>query len=317
MNYWLFLFLLILTTSVFADENEDVRAMCSSAKHCLAVDLAECSEQDKMPLPKVEYDAEFCGPFYELKNRGLNPYSSIAQEIYKKLGKRYRAVYVNTGVLPVSGDMMSYLFDHFPFTTKLVNAYQGTAYHINYDSRDKRTFSGTNGGSLNGNFYWVLQDSAGMYKGYRNVFYGSGRAKILRWQLHGLAVAFIDLYPFDKNHVTYKLTAIVFPANSVLNSIMQMSVFKTVVNDKISEIVENIAEASTRYAKGDHKPIEQDSILKTSPYKEQLKEFLEVAGGEPWTLGDELKNSEMKNKKKKPVFITETPLIFKQPKERP
>jgi hypothetical protein len=172
-------FFLFLASAAFAEENEEKRALCSSARICLAVDIAGCTEEDKAPLSKVKYDEEFCGPFFELRNRGLNPHSAIAQEIFKKLGKRYRAVYVSSGIIPVSSDMMSYLFDHLPFTTKLVNAYQGTAYHINYTSPDKRTFSGTNGGSLHGDFYWVLQDSAGLYKGFRNVFYGNGRAKIL------------------------------------------------------------------------------------------------------------------------------------------
>jgi hypothetical protein len=60
---------------------------------------------------------------------------------------------------------------------------------------------------------------------------------------------------------------------------MQMGIFKSVVKDKITEIVDNIAEASERYADGEKEPIAEDSVLKTFPYKKQLEEFFHVANG--------------------------------------
>lgn len=292
---------------------DEKNAMCSSEKICLGVDIPECSEEEKKPLEDVTYDGDFCGPFYELRMRGLNPHTEIAKEMFKHLGQRYRVIYEQGGILPVNGDMMSYLFDHLPFTTKLVNAYQGTAYDIHYKSADHRSFAGTNGENLYGDFYWVLQDSAGMYKGFRNVFFGDGKCKILKWYLHGIAIAFVDMAPFDAKHTQYKFKAFVFPANSMLNTIMQLSVFRNVVINKIQGIIINISVAADGYDEGNHKPVENSADLKKQPYREQLDEFTKVSEGKiPWTVGDDVDKRNEKKRVKRPTLTTERPLIFKQ-----
>ena len=79
--------------------------------------------------------------------------SPVTKEMFGHLGSRYRVTYENTGTLPVSGSMMSYLLDHFPFTTVLVNVFQETHYTIHYSSPDLRLFSGNNGGNLLCDFY--------------------------------------------------------------------------------------------------------------------------------------------------------------------
>ena len=262
---------------------------CSSAKLCLNRDLEGCSAKDKKAQSKINYNQDFCAPFVELKNRGMDLHGEIAREVYGRLGQKYRAIYVSEGVLDVSPPMMSYLFDHMPFTAKLINAYQGSTYSIRYNAFNRRVFSGTNGRSLSGDFIWVAQDSAGHKLGFRNVFFGVGRAKILKWNLQGTAVAFLDMDPVSKHKTKYKLTAVVFPGNSVLNSIMKMDVFKKVVEEKIDYIIKDIQKASTRYAKGDKSPIFKNKELKNPEDAVYLKEFEAVVNGDPWVLGDYFK----------------------------
>ena len=310
-----FLFALLFCTVAFAAPTKDElrHNACAATKKCLDVILPGCSEQELSPVEDVKYDGEFCSIFHDLKNRGIDMRSPVTKEMFGHLGSRYRVTYENTGTLPVSGSMMSYLFDHFPFTTVLVNVFQETHYTIHYNSPDHRLFSGNNGGNLFGDFYWALQDSAGVGKGFHDVFYGSGRCKILRWNLHGIAIAILDMYP-EGNKTHYKFRAIVFPANAVLTSIMKMGVFRDVVNSKIGEIIHNISESSESYVSGNHTPVDTSTIIRKK-YAKELEEFKEVAAGKRnWTLGDAVEQERAEARKHKPVFVTETPMIFKQTK---
>lgn len=312
MKFFLFLLFAIFSLSSAGPTKDELRRnACAAAKACLGTTLPRCSEQELTPVEGVRFDLDFCGPFKDLRDRGIDLQSPVTFEIFGHLGSRYRVIYETSGKLPVSGGMISYLFDHFPFTTVLVNLFQGTEYTIHYNSANQRLFSGNNGGHLFGDFYWVLQDSAGTGKGFHNVFYGSGRCKILKWNLHGIAVAILDMHP-ENGQTHYRFKAIVFPANAVLNSIMKMGFFRDVVNSKIAEIIKNISESSESYVAGNHAPVDTSSILKSPRFAPELAEFREVAAGKiKWTVGDAVEKRKSAQRQK-PVFVTETPMVFKQ-----
>lgn len=312
MKFFLFLLFAIFSLSSAGPTKDELRRnACAAAKACLGTTLPRCSEQELTPVEGVRFDPDFCGPFKDLRDRGIDLQSPVTFEIFGHLGSRYRVIYETSGKLPVSGDMISYLFDHFPFTTVLVNLFQGTEYTIHYNSANQRLFSGNNGGHLFGDFYWVLQDSAGTGKGFHNIFYGSGRCKILKWNLHGIAVAILDMHP-ENGQTHYRFKAIVFPANAVLNSIMKMGFFRDVVNSKIAEIIKNISESSESYVAGNHAPVDTSSILKSPRFAPELAEFREVAAGKiKWTVGDAVEKRKSAQRQK-PVFVTETPMVFKQ-----
>ena len=267
---------------------DDVRSLCSGLKKCLDVDFRGCSAGDKHPWPHLKYDDEFCGVYHEVVKRGYEPIpgNPMVEEIFARLGRRYRAVYENKGTLPLGQNVISYLFDNMPFTAELINAYLGTNYRLEYTSKDRRFFSGSNGRSLSGEFFWALQDSAGQKLGMRNVFFGYGHAQVLKWSLHGTAVAYLDMDPVSDKEIRYKLTAIVFPGNSVLNSIMQMRVFKSVVGDKIDHIVKDIKKSSGEYFGGNKEPMLKSASLKSMENVQYILDFENVVNGAPWKLGD-------------------------------
>ena len=276
-----------LKLAQLANKEDDVRSLCSGMDKCLGVRFDFCTEADFKPWPKVKYDDDYCGPYREIVKRGFPPdlRQPMATEIFARLGQ-YRAIYVNKGTLPLGSDVISYLFDNMPFTAELINAYLGTNYTLEYTSRNHRFFNGSNGRSLSGEFYWALQDSAGQKLGLRNLFFGYGHAQVLRWSLHGSAVAFLDMDEVSKRELKYKLTAIVFPSNSVLNSIMQMNVFKKVVNEKIDHIVDDIKKASGKYFGGDKEPMLKSAALKSQENVQYVIDFENVVNGAPWKLGD-------------------------------
>jgi len=256
-----------------ADPNPGHLAMCSGVKQCLNYDFPQCSAKDKTPNPNIKYDAAFCAPYIELKQRGVRVSDPKVTDLYRYLGRQYRVTFKLSGKLPVSKEMMIYLFNNMEFTAQLVNAYRKTKYTITYDTPDRKFFSGDNGDNMWGNFVWLLNDSAGVGPGMYHVFFGRGRTKILAWRLHGTATAILDLKEINKDSVSYQFRAIVSPNGAVLNSIMNLSLFNRVVNGIIKEIVTNIEKAASEFAKGNRKPIADYAPFKNEKWKKNLNEF--------------------------------------------
>jgi len=265
--------LFLLFSALYAEPSVGHLAMCSGVKQCLNHDFPQCSAEEKKPNPNIKYNAEFCAPYLELKQRGLRINDQKAYELFRYLGRQYRVIYKLNGKLPVSKEMMIYLFDNMDFTAQLVNAYRKTKYTITYDTPDKKNFSGDNGDNLFGSFVWLLNDSAGRDPGMHHVFFGRGRTKILAWQLHGTATAILDLREVSKDSVAYEFRSIVSPSGAVLNSIMNLGVFNKVVNGKIKEIIDNIENAAQEFAKGNRKPISNYAAFKSGKWKTNLQEF--------------------------------------------
>jgi len=271
---FVFAFLFLFSALYAAKEpNLGHLAMCSGVKQCLNYDYPQCSAEEKKPNPNIKYNSEFCAPYIELKYRGLRTNDPRATELYRYMGRQYRVIYKLKGTLPVSKEMMIYLFDNMDFTAQLVNAYRKTKYTIKYDSPDKKNFSGDNGDNLFGSFIWLLNDSAGREPGMHHVFYGRGKTKILAWKLHGTATAILDLKEIDKNTVSYEFRSIVSPSGAVLNSIMNLGVFNKVVNGYIKEIVTNIEGSASEFAKGNRAPISNYAAFKSGKWKNNLQEF--------------------------------------------
>jgi len=273
------------------DKEDDVRSFCSGMNKCLDIKYEACTEEELTPWSRIDYNTEYCAPYKEIVKRGfsLNMKEPLVIDIFMRLGRKYRAIYESEGTLPLEVDEISFLFDNMPFTADLINAYLETEYTLEYNSLDRRYFSGGNGHGLSGDFYWALQDSAGTKLMLRNMFFGYGYAQILRWSLRGTAVAFLDMNLVAPRTIKYKLTAYVFPGNSVLNSIMQMRVFKNVVNSKIDDVVNDIKKAASMYYGGNKQPIEKNEKLRTPENARHVAEFDKVVAGAPWKLGDALR----------------------------
>lgn len=269
------IFALMLQGFTFAEM--DRNAICAGVKQCLTIDLPGCTAAEKKPLEDVEYNNDVCGAFLEVASRGIDPRSGIAHQMFSYLGGEYRVTYEVRGVLPVNVDMMRFLFDHMPFTSRLINAYQGTNYTLAYSYGDKWNFYGDNGRNLKGKFQWVREDSLGQKMGQRNTFWGMGSAKVLMWQLHGVALVFLDYDPIDQNRVNYRLRSIVFPSNAFLNSVMKMDMFRDVVMEKMQLIVGHVESSARMYAKGDRKPLQKSPEFQKIPWlNSQLNEFQAV-----------------------------------------
>ncbi len=271
------IFIALFASSLHAkDPDPGHIAMCSGVKQCLNYDYPQCKTEEKKPNPDIKYNAEFCAPYLELKRRGLPIDSYRTRDLFRYMGRQYRVIYKIDGTLPVSKEAMMYLFSNMEFTAQLVNAYRKTKYTITYETPDRRKFSGDNGDNLFGNFVWLLNDSAGLDTGMHHVFFGRGRTKILNKNLYGTATAILDLREKNKDSVAYEFRAIVSPSGPILNTLMNLGVFKSVVNGKIREIIDNIEQAASEFSKGNRKPIYNYAPFKEEKWKRNLREFGDV-----------------------------------------
>jgi hypothetical protein len=272
-NLWFTLVLVSLAFAAPKPPNQGHLAMCSGVKQCLNYDYPQCSAEEKKPNPDIKYNAEFCAPYKELKARGLQLTDSRTYDIFRYMGRQYRVIFKLNGTLPVSKEVMMYLFDNMDFTAQLVNAYRKTKYTIKYESSDRKKFSGDNGDNMSGSFVWLLNDSAGVDPGMRNVFFGRGKTKVLAWNLHGTATATLDLKEVSRNSLTYEFRTIVSPSGAVLNSIMNLGVFNNVVKGKIQEIIGNIEKSAKEFSDGNRQPISKYAPFKEEKWKKFLREF--------------------------------------------
>ena len=293
---------------------DNMRSFCSGLYKCLDIKYEACTDVDMKPWPKIEYNNEFCAPYKEIVKRGFSTdiKAPMMTDLFMRLGRQYRAIYESEGTLPLEVNEITFLFDNMPFTADLINAYLESEYTLEYNSTNRRYFSGGNGHGLSGDFYWALQDSAGVKPMLRNMFFGYGYAQILKWSLKGTAVAFLDMDLVAPRTLKYKLTAVVFPGNSVLNSIMQLRVFKSVVNSKIEK-------AASMYYKDNRKPLKENAKLRTPENIRHIEEFDKVVSGATWKLGDaeRIERRQMELSAPKPVVRPAEPREPKEPIDSP
>lgn len=263
-----FLFLLAFISQAFA-VSFDPQAYCSGIKHCLGKTNSICQEKHYQKNEDIDYNLEFCSEFEEAHNLLGEYTSSKAQKVYSLLGKEYRMIYPVEGELPVSENQMQYLLDNLPFAAHLINAYNDSEYKAEYLTRSKSIFKGTNGRSLRGRFRWAFKEPSNN----NMMAYGDGYAKVLMWNLKGTAIVYIDFQPRGPSKVSYQVKCIAFPGGAMLNGIMSMGIFKSMVQKKINQIINDVVKAANEYAKGNTQPVQNIQALKTAQGQKWLKEW--------------------------------------------
>ena len=250
----------------------DKRNYCAVAFNCLQEKPRMCNDSLSKPIEDVKYNDEYCGGVKDIQLRGIPLQSFWGKRVYSEFGKEYRVEYLIQGTLPVSFDMMYYLEHNIPFAAHLINAYQDTEYTAEYISDDKSRFKGNNGGSLEGNMKRVLADSTGAHTTY----FGNGNAKFLWWKLWGIALMLLDYETIDKNNIRFSLKVVVFNESSMVNGIMNMGIFRSVVKSKLNDVIEHISGAAEEFAKGNLKPLKENKALQSKENQLFLAEFKKV-----------------------------------------
>ena len=106
--------------------------------------------------------------------------------------------------------------------------------------------------------------------------YGDGYAKVLMWNLKGTAIVYINFTPLSPNKVEFTVKCIAFPSGAMLNGIMSMGMFKSMVQKKINQIIDDVVKAAQEYASGNTKPITKIKYLKTLEGERWLREWNQI-----------------------------------------
>ncbi len=245
---------------------------CSGLVNCTGAQPDFCSDSLSQKNEDIEYDSTFCGLYSEVASRGITASDPKNYELYSNLGIEHRVEYVIKGDLPISKKMLDFLISDIPHTALLINAYQETEYEARYTTFNHKTFYGTNGGSLQG----TVTELADEYAKRNLTYFGFGVADVLFWSLKGTVLLFFEFESTGPKEITYSLTITVFNHSSIVNGIMDLSVFRSVVHSKIETIITHIQESAQEYADGNLEPITEYEKLNTELSKEFLRKLLQA-----------------------------------------
>lgn len=254
------------------------RAYCNLVRSCKVPDKTlSCTEATSAPVSGVEFDQTYCSWIRGFARRGIYPTTPDAMEMFRFMGTKYHVMYVVADTVPVPLAALDHLMSNIPVAAKLINSYRDTKYEAIYPNlADSSFFKGNNGKNLSGQArqLWIRDDHR------ERVYWGKGKVSVLKWNLVGNVVIEYRAWPASPGSplTCYSLRFTMFPANALVNSIMNMGMFKSVALGKIQEILDDVMLASQAYAQG-------KAPLKAVTYTPQelsaLKEFerLFKAGG--------------------------------------
>lgn len=249
------------------DQPSPQRAMCGLLKACqLTYQSPTCTEALSEPVKSVSFDSTYCGWVRSLEKRGIVPDGKVTYEMYRYMGTKYRVTYMLADTVPVPFEALDHLVGNIPTTAKLINQYRGTAYTAEYPNpSDSTMFRGSNGGNLTGQATQVYAREDHRER----IYYGIGKVKVLSWALKGNVIIELKAWPdaTDPRKSCYRIRCTMFPVSGLINSIMNLGVFRSVALGKIEDILDDIRLASEAYAKGDppkkevvYSPLEQQAL---------------------------------------------------------
>lgn len=190
--------------------------------------------------------SERCIEAQELEARGLRTdHPEYGFRLYRFLGFEYRVVYTIPDTLPITRARFEYLLGDIPLAAKLIAHYRKTPYEAHYTNFQRTHFKGSKGPRLRGEARLI----SGGFKEGRLIYIGSGVAEVAFWTLVGPAMMdfryrTVPATASVAERVVYDLKVVVFPGNGVINSIMNLGIFRNVVTGKVQDVLKDITETA-------------------------------------------------------------------------
>lgn len=210
----------------------------------LKVPEGACPSREVVGKGTIVYDNERCSEAREFSHRGVGPdHPQWGYRLYRFLGFEYRVTYEIQDTLPISRERLEYLVNDIPLAAKLVTHYQKEPYTAEYVDAARTHFKGTNGKRMRGEAKRI----AGGYEEMQLFYLGSGTVEWGPWTLVGPAMMDFKYWelPGGKK-VGYRIKILVFPGNSVINTIMNLGMFRGLVKGKISGVLSDISETAKK-----------------------------------------------------------------------
>lgn len=203
-----------------------------------------CSEEASRGVKGLRYDDTLCRDARDLHARGVRNDDLPGYRLYAFLGHRYRVEYAVSGEVAVSAARLAFLMSELPLAARLLTRFQGTRYSAEYLDPERRRFRGNKGSKLSGEADLL----SGSPREGTVWYFGNGTSKVGPWKLRGRSLMRFEFAPAgaDGRKVSYQVRILTTPTNAVLNALMNMGLFKSIVNGEIREMVEDVTEASRK-----------------------------------------------------------------------
>ncbi len=206
-----------------------------------------CPDRSLVTKPKFTYDSTRCLEARLLNARGIDPgHPVLGFRLYRFLGMEYRVIYLVEEDIPISEARLAYLLADLPLAARLVSYFQKEPYTAVYVDAAHNHFEGTKGKRLKGDATLI----SGSAKERRLFYFGYGIATLAWWTLRGPALMDFNYAPVpaQPGHLHYKMKLLVFPGNGMINSIMNLGLFKKLVLNKIKEVLDDITKTAQKLA---------------------------------------------------------------------
>jgi hypothetical protein len=237
----------------------------------LEIPEGACPSQKELGKASFTYDNERCSEAREFTRRGITPaHPTWGFRLYRFLGYEYRVTYEVTDTLPITRQRLEYLIDEIPLAAKLVSHYQEEPYTAEYVDFARTHFRGTNGKRLRGEAKRIT----GGYDERRLYYLGSGTAEWGYWKLYGPTMLDFSYWeiPGKPPRVGYRAKILVFPGNGMVNSIMNLGLFRSLVNGKINGVLTDISETAAKLEKSGGKDLKDGAW--TADEKKKIQTLL-------------------------------------------
>jgi hypothetical protein len=219
-------------------------ALCGLVRGCgLPAGALSCPAESSAGVPGVRYDAARCEPARALVGRGVTPDAPRHQPLFRFLGRRYQVLYEVAGELPMSAARLSYLVEDLPLAARVLTHFQGVAYTAEYLDADRSRLKTSRAGTLAAEAEKVSGSTAeGLL-----YYYGRGTSQLGPWKLRGQALVEVRYQPAPSGRgLAYRIRILASPANVVINTFMNLGLFKRVLRGKVQEVLRDITEASAK-----------------------------------------------------------------------
>jgi hypothetical protein len=233
-----------------------------------------CPPASELVKPAFAYDSARCLEARLLNGRGVTPaHPAVGYRLYRFLGMEYRVIYEIKDRLPISEARLAYLLGDLPLSARLISHFRKEPYTAEYLDGERKSFKGTKGKRLRGEARLISGDT----REKRLFYFGYGVAEVAFWKLKGPALMDFT-YGADPDRakgVNYRMKLLVFPGNGVINKIMNLGMFRSVVLTKIKEVLEDITDSAKKLAAGGGAELLKRSDW-TPEEKKKIEEFLKL-----------------------------------------
>lgn len=233
-----------------------------------------CPDRSKIEKPKFAFDSTRCLEARLLNTRGVGPgHPLVGFKLYRFLGMEYRVLYTIDDELPISQERLAYLLADLPLSARLVSHYMKEPYTAEYIDPQRTHFQGTKGKRLRGDATLI----SGSSDEKRLFYFGYGVATVAWWTLKGPALMDFTYAPKSGNAkvLQYRMKLLVFPGSGVINSIMNLGLFKKVVLGKVKEVLKDITGTATKLAASGGKDLLARKDW-TAEEKKKIEDFLRL-----------------------------------------